>query len=32
MSPGPLPFTHAVRVLDTIPGMDQRGAELRVAE
>jgi transposase len=28
----PLPFAHAVRVLDTIPGVDQRGAELLVAE
>jgi transposase len=31
-SPGPLLFTHAVSVLDTIPGIDQRGAELLVAE
>jgi transposase len=29
---GPLPFTRAVSVLDTIPGVDQRGAELLVAE
>jgi transposase len=28
----PWPFAHAVRVLDTIPGVDQRGAELLVAE
>jgi transposase len=28
----PLPFTRAVSVLDTIPGVDQRGAELLVAE
>jgi transposase len=28
----PLPFAHAVRVLDTIPGVDQRRAELLVAE
>jgi transposase len=28
----PLPFAHAVSVLDTIPGVDQRGAELLVAE
>jgi transposase len=27
----PLSFTHAVSVLDTIPGVDQRGAELLVA-
>jgi transposase len=27
----PWPFAHAVRVLDTIPGVDQRGAELLVA-
>jgi transposase len=31
-STGPLPFTRAVSVLDTIPGVDQRGAELLVAE
>jgi transposase len=30
-SPGPLPFTGAVSVLDTIPGADQRGSELLVA-
>jgi transposase len=29
---GPLPFARAVSVLDTIPGVDQRGAELLVAE
>jgi transposase len=28
----PLPLAHAVSVLDTIPGVDQRGAELLVAE
>jgi transposase len=28
----PLPFAHAVTVLDSIPGVDQRGAELLVAE
>jgi transposase len=28
----PLSFTRAVSVLDTIPGVDQRGAELLVAE
>jgi transposase len=28
----PWPFAHAVRVLDTIPGVGQRGAELLVAE
>jgi transposase len=28
----PLPFARAVSVLDTIPGVDQRGAELLVAE
>jgi transposase len=32
MSTGPLPFPRAVSVLDTIPGVDQRGAELLVAE
>jgi transposase len=31
-STGPLPFPRAVGVLDTIPGVDQRGAELLVAE
>ena len=31
-STGPLLFTRAVSVLDTIPGVDQRGAELLVAE
>ena len=29
---GPLTFARAVSVLDTIPGFDQRGAELLVAE
>jgi transposase len=28
----PLTFTHAVELLDTIPGIDQRGAEVIVAE
>src|SRR5215831_6198479 len=28
----PLPFTRAVELLDTIPGIDQRGAEVMVAE
>ena len=28
----PLPFTRALTVLDTIPGVDQRGGELLVAE
>ena len=28
----PLTFTHAVELLDTIPGVDRRGAELIVAE
>jgi transposase len=28
----PLTFTHAVELLDTIPGIDQRGAEVMVAE
>jgi transposase len=28
----PLPFTRAVELLDTIPGIDQRGAEVIVAE
>jgi len=28
----PLTFTRAITVLDTIPGVDQRGAELMVAE
>ena len=27
-----MPFTQAIAVLDTIPGVDQRGAELLVAE
>ena len=27
----PLPFAHAVTVLESIPGVDQRGAELLVA-
>ena len=31
-SPAPLTFPRAVRVLDTIPGVNQRGAELLVAE
>jgi transposase len=31
-STGPLSFARAVSVLDTIPGVDQRGAELLVAE
>ena len=31
-STGPRPFPRAVSVLDTIPGVDQRGAELLVAE
>jgi transposase len=31
-STAPLSFTRAVSVLDTIPGVDQRGAELLVAE
>jgi transposase len=31
-SPPPLTFTQAVHVLDTIPGVNQRGAELLVAE
>jgi transposase len=31
-STGPLPFTRAVSVRDTLPGVDQRGAELLVAE
>src|SRR5262249_15025035 len=31
-STGPLPFARAVSVLDTIPGVDQRGAGLLVAE
>jgi transposase len=29
---GPLPFTRAISVLDTIPSVDQRGAEQLVAE
>jgi transposase len=28
----PMPFAQAIAVLDTIPGVDQRGAELLVAE
>jgi transposase len=28
----PLPFAHAVTLLDSIPGVDERGAELLVAE
>jgi transposase len=28
----PMPFTQAMAVLDTIPGVDQRGAELLIAE
>src|ERR671922_308658 len=32
-APGPpMPYTQAIAVLDTIPGVDQRGAELLVAE
>lgn len=31
-SAGPLSFAGAMSVLDTIPGIDQRGAELLVAE
>jgi transposase len=32
-APGPpMPLTQAIAVLDTIPGVDQRGAELLVAE
>jgi transposase len=30
--PAPLTFAHAVTLLDTIPGVDQRGGELLVAE
>lgn len=29
--PAPLTFAQAIELLDTIPGVDQRGAELRVA-
>ena len=31
-STAPLPFARAASMLDTIPGIDQRGAELVVAE